>query len=229
VFGKKIKLGSEYFVKGTFSDDNTNASKVFVSVNDQQIGYFLIKNSYREGLDEVISSLKPGNELYLLSGDNDSELPALLPLFEDKNRLNFHQSPKEKLHFIENIKKKDNHHVMMIGDGLNDAGALKASDVGITIADDIYHFSPACDGILEAKRFAWLARFISYTKTSMKIVIVSFIISFIYNVVGIYFAVNGYLSPIIAAILMPLSSVTVVAFVTISTSLAAKRAKFDTR
>ena len=110
----------------------------------------------------------------------------------------------------------------MIGDGLNDAGALNASDVGISIADDIYQFSPACDAILESGRFADLVRFIRFSAISLNIVKTSYLISIFYNIVGLSFAVQGLLSPVIAAILMPLSSVTVVAFVTFTTRIAAR-------
>jgi len=225
--GKSIRIGSEKFVTGSVNEDNTYSTKVYFSVNETQKGYFLIRNSYREGLDEVISVLQTDNDLHLLSGDNNSELANLLPLFGDRSKLKFRQSPSDKLEYVERLKD-NNRHVMMIGDGLNDAGALAKSDIGITIADDIYHFSPACDAILEAKKFSWLAKFIHYTKKSMTIVKVSFVISFLYNIVGIYFAVNGYLTPIIAAILMPLSSVSVVAFVTIATSIAARKSGFVT-
>jgi Cu+-exporting ATPase len=115
--------------------------------------------------------------------------------------------------FVKKLKKEGK-KVLMVGDGLNDAGALMQSDVGLTIADDIYSFSPACDGIIESSKFGIIDQFIDYTKTSLRIVKISFVISFIYNVAGIYFAVQGTLSPLIAAILMPLSSISVVAFAT---------------
>jgi Cu+-exporting ATPase len=115
--------------------------------------------------------------------------------------------------FVKKLKKEGK-KVLMVGDGLNDAGALMQSDVGLTIADDIYSFSPACDGIIESSKFSMIDRFINYTQTSLNIVKISFVISFLYNVVGIYFAVQGTLSPLIAAILMPLSSISVVAFAT---------------
>jgi len=136
--------------------------------------------------------------------------------------LNFKQSPSDKHNYVEHLKSEGK-VVLMIGDGLNDAGALKESDVGITIADNIYHFSPACDAILDANRFDNIAKYIRFTKISMNIVKVSFAISFLYNIVGISFAAMGLLTPIISAILMPLSSVSVVAFVTLATILMARK------
>jgi Cu+-exporting ATPase len=111
----------------------------------------------------------------------------------------------------------------MIGDGLNDAGALKQSDVGISIAENINNFSPACDGILESGNFNKLKKFISFAKTSKKVIIISFILSFLYNVIGLGFAVQGLLSPLVAAILMPLSSISVVIFTTTATNFLAKK------
>lgn len=220
--GTIIKVGSEKFITGQIAESKTYSTRVFVSINLVQKGFFTIKNKYREGLDKVIHELQKNYELHLLSGDNNSELPNLLPLFNEKEKLNFKQSPSDKLKYIEKLKEA-HRFVLMIGDGLNDAGALTESNVGITIADDIYHFSPACDAILESSRFSQLSRFIKFTKTSMRVVYWSFGISFLYNIVGITFAAMGYLTPIFSAILMPLSSVSVVVFVTIAINLLAKK------
>ena len=111
----------------------------------------------------------------------------------------------------------------MIGDGLNDAGALMKSDVGISISEDINNFSPACDGVLDAKSFKYLKDFINFSYTSKKIIIISFIISFLYNLIGISIAVQGALSPVISAILMPISSISIVVFTTFATNIMAKK------
>jgi Cu+-exporting ATPase len=111
----------------------------------------------------------------------------------------------------------------MVGDGLNDAGALKESLVGITIADNVYHFSPACDAIQDADQFSNLPWFLHFSSQAKKVVYAGFTLSFIYNIIGISFAASGMLTPLISAILMPLSSVSVVAFATLTTSYLARR------
>ncbi len=212
VNGKRINLGSKKFVTGK-DDVDVDSTNVYVFIDQHIKGYFKIENRYREGLKQVIDNLKNSYQLFLLSGDNEAEKKNLTPIFGSDTQLFFNQSPTDKMAFVKKLKK-EGRKVLMVGDGLNDAGALMHSDVGLTIAGDIYSFSPACDGIIESSKFSMIDRFINYTQTSLNIVKISFVISFLYNVVGIYFAVQGTLSPLIAAILMPLSSISVVAFAT---------------
>jgi len=221
VDGLEIKLGSAEYVTCNKHVSEAFASEVFVSVDGSCKAHFVVDSKYRSGMEEVIDSLKQDYELHVISGDNDAEKSRLARIFGGDQHLHFNQSPKDKLEYIQKLKNEP-HHVLMIGDGLNDAGALNASDVGISIADDIYQFSPACDAILESGRFADLVKFIHFSKTSLNIVKISYAISILYNIIGLSFAVQGLLSPIIAAILMPLSSVTVVAFVTFATRIAAR-------
>ncbi len=218
VNGLRVNIGSKKFVTGK-NETDTDSTNVYVFIGESVLGFFKIENIYREGLQEVIKNFNRKNKLYLLSGDNESERKNLEPVFGKDAQLLFNQSPTDKRDFIKKLKENKNNHVLMIGDGLNDAGALMESDVGLTVADDIFSFSPACEGIIESSKFDRLYEFINFTKTSMSIVKISFGISFIYNAIGLYFAVQGILSPIIAAILMPISSVSVVAFATFSISL----------
>ncbi len=224
IFGKvnslEIKIGSEEYVTGN-ETSNKKATVVYLSVNNNYRGYWEISNKYRDGFDSVIKNLKKNFDLYLLSGDNDSEKEVLEKHFA-KDKLIFNQKPQDKKDFIEKLQKQGK-TVLMTGDGLNDAGALMQSDVALTIADNVYHFSPAGDAILEASKFSKLSEFISFTKTSLKIVKVSFAISFLYNIIGISFAITGSLSPVIAAILMPISSISVVAFATFATRFIGRK------
>ncbi len=225
IYGKvgdiDIKIGSDEYVIDKEITDDKIASRVYLSINEQYKGYWNLSNKYRDGFEQIISKLKINFDLYLLSGDNDSE-KANLEKYFDTDKIIFNQKPQDKKDFIANLQKQGK-TVLMTGDGLNDAGALMQSDVALTIADNVYHFSPAGDAILEAAKFDKLYSFINFTKKAMNIVKLSFTISFIYNVIGIAFAVTGTLSPVIAAILMPISSVSVVAFATFVTRFVGRR------
>jgi len=214
-------LGSSAFVIGSEKNSfDSLSSTVFLSINNKIKGHFSFGNSYREGLSDVLEGFR-NYKLHLISGDNDAERKHLEGFFGESSALHFRQSPVDKLEFIRQLRSTGN-NVIMIGDGLNDAGALLKADVGITIADDIYHFSPACDAILRASEFSGLHRFVMFSKKSLKVVYASYGISFLYNLVGLSFAVQGALSPVIAAILMPLSSISVVTFASLSVNLLSK-------
>ncbi|HKJ80140.1 MAG TPA: heavy metal translocating P-type ATPase, partial [Prolixibacteraceae bacterium] len=220
----KILLGSNYFITGKKQNQPEQNTQVWLAINNQVKGHFTIENTYRRGLKKLINDLQKWYALHLISGDNAAEQKNLQSVFPENSNLNFNQLPTDKLNYVEKLQKQGE-TVLMIGDGLNDAGALNKSDVGIVIADDIYNFSPACDAILQSSNFEKLTRFIRFTNKSMNVVKISFAISFFYNLTGMFFAVQGILSPIVAAILMPLSSITVVAFSTFAIAVLAKRTK----
>ena len=228
ILGNKIKVGSIDFVSGVENNDpvfepkNNFGTRVYLSLNNKVIGYFNFSTEYRKGIKELLKNLSAEFSISLLSGDNDSEKDKLTEYFGKEAGLFFQRSPQSKLNFVKNLQDNGK-KILMVGDGLNDAGALAQSDVGIAVTEDTNNFSPACDAILEASNIDLLYNFINFSKISIKIILVSFIISFIYNLAGLSFAVMGLLSPIVAAILMPVSSISVVVFATISTNLLAKK------
>lgn len=223
IHGLRLNIGSRYFVSGEKKEDINLNTEVWVYLQDAVVGHFQLENEYRPGLRELILKLQKTHELHLLTGDNDAERANLIQFFGNDKRLHFNQSPTDKLNYIRKLQK-EGRKVLMIGDGLNDAGALNESNVGIVIADNVFNFSPACDAILQSKQFGKLEKFIQFTHRSMTIVKLGFLISFLYNIVGLSFAVQGNLTPIVAAILMPISSVSVVAFASFSIHLSAKQA-----
>jgi P-type Cu+ transporter len=224
VDGHRIMLGSRKFIAGSGSMDEGKISSVYLSIDNKNRGYFKMENHYRDGLTDVISGLSY-MQLHLLTGDNNSEEENLRTYFTDGTELHFNQDPVDKLEYIKQLKL-NGRNVIMIGDGLNDAGALLKADIGITIADDIYHFSPACDAILSSAKFSRLQDYLKFSGSALYIVYASYAISFLYNIIGLSFAIQGLLSPIVAAILMPLSSISVVTFASLSVSLLSKRKGF---
>jgi Cu+-exporting ATPase len=216
----ELKLGSAKFIGKTVGA-NMNETLVHYSENNEPVGYFILKNPYRSGVKRLINALSNYGQA-LISGDSDGQKTVLENLFANNTELLFNQKPEDKLEYIKSLQEKEK-HVLMFGDGLNDAGALKQSNLGISISEDVNAFSPACDGILDASSFDKIDNFLAFSKTSVAVIKWSFIFSFSYNLVGLYFAATNQLSPVVSAILMPLSSISIVAFVTLATNLLAKR------
>lgn len=221
VDGNFIRLGNGEFLG--LPTTGVRASQVNVEINREYRGYFTIKSEYRKNWKEVLQELQTNFRMALVSGDNDEENANLSPYFNEK-RLLFNQKPEDKLDFIKKEQEAGN-HVLMIGDGLNDAGALRQSNVGIALGEDVQAFSPACDAILDASQFSRLTDFLGFSKTALRIVKASFVLSLVYNFIGIGWAVSGKLSPVMAAIFMPLSSLSVVLFAVGMTYLFAKLKK----
>ena len=222
--GNKIKIGSHKFVvdhKIEVTNNFNNQTTVHVSFNDIYKGYFIFCNKYRQGMEQVFYSLADKHRLVVLSGDNEGEKSYLSSVLPIHTEFVFNQKPSDKLNYIKKLQENGN-KVLMIGDGLNDAGALAQSDVGLVISENINVFSPACDGILDAKRFSDITRFIQLSKKGKKVIKYSFVFSLCYNIIGLSYAISGHLVPVVAAILMPLSSISIVIFTTLYTHMLGK-------
>jgi Cu+-exporting ATPase len=223
VSSNRLRIGSADFIDRPLPvSQEEAASSVLIEINGIYRGHFNISNRYRQGIRKMIEELSSHFKIFLLSGDNETERPDLIQVFDGDQGLFFNQSPYDKLAFIKNLQMKSQ-KVMMIGDGLNDAGALRQSDIGISLSENINSFTPASDGIIDAGHFAYLPRYLKFSRISIKIILISFLISFFYNLAGLFFAVQGTLSPLIAAILMPASSLTVVLFTIGSTAIIGKK------
>jgi Cu+-exporting ATPase len=218
-----IKVGSYAFVASEATDKmNTNRktyvnqTTVHISANDTYKGCYIFYNEYREDMEIVFQSLAKDCQLTVLSGDNEGEKAYLKAILPEQTALVFNQQPADKLNYIKALQEKGR-KVLMVGDGLNDAGALAQSNVGLVISENVNVFSPACDGILDATRFKDIPRFIALSRKGKQIIKYAFVFSLCYNLIGLGFAITGHLSPVVAAILMPLSSISIVVFTTVYT------------
>lgn len=210
-----IKLGSASFVE--VEKKVVEGSLVYVKINNSIKGLFTLEQSWREGLSDVVNTFKSKSyDLHLISGDNERRAEALKLIFPSKSNLLFNQTPNDKLVKIDNWQKNGK-KVCMLGDGLNDAGALRKADLGIAVSDDINNFSPGCDAILDGDSFDKLPQFFAFSKDAVKVIKMSFMISIMYNIIGLSFAVQGTMSPLFAAILMPISTVTIISFTSLLT------------
>ncbi|WP_233900092.1 heavy metal translocating P-type ATPase [Tenacibaculum piscium] len=218
-----IKIGSSSFVNNTDEKINLDTS-VHISFDRIYKGKYVFKNAYRNGVKSLFSELEENYNLAVVSGDNEGEKKFLEDFLPKNTSFLFNQKPEDKLNYVEDLQNKGQ-SVIMIGDGLNDAGALAQSNVGISLSENINVFSPACDAILDASKFNEIGSYIKASKKAIKIIKYSFILSLCYNLIGLYFAVSGQLMPVIAAILMPLSSISIVLFTTIATNLVGKKIK----
>lgn len=216
-----FRIGAASFTKAKTADDSGSA--IHISINDKYRGSYQIKQQFRSNLENLFKNTAV-EHLSIVSGDGTQDKKAIQK-FAGKNVIyRFRQNPFDKIKYIESLQAKGA-KVLMMGDGLNDAGALIRSDAGIAVRNDTYMFTPKCDAILEGKRVTALGVLHRGMQKSIRLVYISFGFSLAYNTIGIGIAVTGGLSPIIAAILMPLSSVSVIAFASLSTSILYKQLK----
>lgn len=227
--GQIYRLGRREFVIGntartsqSISAEPNDLSGVHVSRDGKYLGRFSVTLPFREGLDLELTQLSKTHELAVLTGDSDRTKSELRKIFGPKTTLAFNQLPHDKRRFVD-LLKSDGKRVLMLGDGLNDSGALGSADVGLAVSEDTSAFAPACDGILHAGNLSQLSRYLSAAKSARRIVYVSFGISLLYNIIGLGFAASGHLSPLVSAVLMPVSSISVVGFGTSAAWMAARR------
>jgi P-type Cu+ transporter len=218
-----IQIGSANFVKNE-EERITYQTSVHIKIDDNYFGKYIFNNEYREGLRALFSDLSSRYELKILSGDNEGERETLEKIIPPNTELIFNQKPEQKLEFIKKLQQK-NKNVLMVGDGLNDAGALAQSNIGIAISENVNVFSPACDAILDASQFHKLNLFLTLSKKSITTIKMSFGLSILYNIIGLIYALTGNLEPLVAAIIMPLSTITIVSFVTLMSNYYSKNIK----
>ena len=221
-----IKMGNAQFVTphpAINTHEHAEGSVIYISINDVYKGCFMLNQHYRPGVFEAIKQLKNSiKNIHVLSGDNNREEENIRTHIGQEAVLEFEKTPQEKLNYIKNLQQQGK-KVIMLGDGLNDAGALQQSDVGIAVTDSSNYFTPACDAIISGDAMGNINKLFKLAKVGKKIVTLSFILSIGYNVIGLSFATKAMLSPLIAAILMPASSISIILLVTLLGNLYARK------
>lgn len=226
--GRIIKAGSAKFLQRENPSQISElvkdfpGNKVYIATDETVRGCFVVSSVIREGVKDMIADAELTNEVFLLSGDTAKQDLSLLKLFRDERKTHFGKTPFEKLEFVK-VLRKQGKTVLMVGDGLNDSGAVGAADVGVSVSEDVSGFTPAGDGILTGERVRDTAKFLRFTKDSMTIIKISFAVSAVYNLAGLSYAVIGQLTPLFAAVLMPLSSITVIVITSLGSLFFARK------
>lgn len=223
VFGGNVyKIGNIEWVKNGLTTTNeytrqqhshTSGTISYLAINDEILAQFVIYPQYRKDLAHTINQLKHQYPLFLISGDNAHEKQKLNAFFDD-DKMFFGQSPHQKQNFVATLAKNE-HKTMMLGDGLNDARALQQATVGIAITDQMAYFTPASDAIVEGASLEKLPFLLSFSKKCVEIIKSIFFLSLFYNAFVLTIALTGNLSPLILAILMPISSLSFIVLATL--------------
>jgi Cu+-exporting ATPase len=215
-----ILIGSAEFT-GVENEPVENKPVLYICINGN-VTAFYNTSVFRDDVPQIIPILRKKYKLSLLSGDSERQKKLLQDLFGLSCVLKFEQKPIDKLQHIEKLQSK-NERVLMLGDGLNDAGALQQSNVGITLTDNINNFTPSCDAILDAKKFNKFPALLKLAQSGKYIIYFSFFISVLYNIIGLSISMQAKMSPMVAAILMPVSTLTIVLITSGLGSIVAKR------
>ena len=212
VAGHLLKIGSAAFVGHHLElpGKKKNAA-AYLSYNGQIRGFLQTESQYRSGIASLLQQLQRRFRLIILSGDTNQELERLQDMVGFENEIHFQQTPQDKLDFVRQCQDAGE-RVVMVGDGLNDAGALQQADVGIAVAESSAMFHPASDALLVGEEVNKLDRYLQFTRNAVRVLYANLGLSLLYNLIGLWFAVQGKLSPLVCAILMPLSSISVILF-----------------
>ena len=187
-------------------------SPLLVSVDGRIVGLAAIGDSLRPEARQVLERLSLcGWKIHILSGDHPrivSQIAAQLGLAEE----NCHGgvSPEGKLKFVQECLAAGG-PVVMVGDGVNDAAALAAADVGIAVRGGAEASMQVADIFLANGSLTGIEEIILSSQRTLKIIRRNSVASLFYNFTSVSLAAIGWLHPLAAALLMPVSSLTVVA------------------
>ena len=193
-------------------------TQVHISRNDDHLGYFSMRSLSRDNIQPLLHELQSKYALTLVSGDNDRDSIFIKNLGLPQSNQHYNLLPEQKQQLIKQSQQGDQ-VVCMVGDGINDSLALEQSNVGIVVTDHLNNFNPSCDVILWGNHIQYLDDIFDYIRNLKWVIILAYSFSILYNIIGLFFAVQGKLSPIVSAILMPISSISVVLISLICTRL----------
>ncbi|MCP9482852.1 heavy metal translocating P-type ATPase [Shimia sp. CNT1-13L.2] len=202
--GKLVRLGRAAWV-GAQPLAQTSA---FLSMGEDTARAFTFSDALRDGAEESVRALlEDGKDVMLISGDSTGAVEALA------NRLGIQKwvaeaLPEDKAAKVQALSEQGK-HVLMVGDGLNDTAALAAAHVSISPASALDAARVASDIVLLGSDLSPIADALNTARKATKRIRENFQIATVYNVIAVPLAIAGLATPLIAALAMSSSSITV--------------------
>lgn len=219
VNGKKIKAGSlrmfgaekeNTFGSGAEKYLNEGSTVIYVGIDDVPAGYIVLSDTVRKESAQMIKSLHAlGIQTVLMTGDNENSAYAISGRL-GINEVHADCLPEDKLHYIDTYQQSGK-AVCMIGDGINDAPALKKADTGIAMGSAGSDIAvDAADIALVDDEVKELPHLFSLSKKMMKTIKINLTFSMCLNFLAIILAITGVLDPVVGALVHNAGSVLVI-------------------
>ncbi|QRF67364.1 heavy metal translocating P-type ATPase [Ponticoccus alexandrii] len=202
--GRRVRLGRAAWTGG----QPTEQTAAWLAVADEAPCAFLFSDRLREGAAEAVAALRAsGLRVLLMSGDTPAAVEALARRLEIPQWV-AEALPQDKSARVEALTR-EGAHVLMVGDGLNDTAALTAAHVSISPASALDAARVASDIVLLGQSLAPIPEALTTARKAVKRIRENFTVATWYNIIAVPLAVAGLCSPLIAALAMSASSITV--------------------
>ncbi len=196
------------FVQAVESSLAGGSTPILIAIDDRVVTVLRVSDPLKPDAASTLSDLKKlGWQVGILSGDH----PEIVARVASHVGIGTEQafgdlSPEQKLQIV---RSRDGNSVVMVGDGANDAAALAAADVGIAVRGGAEVSLQAAPVFVCSGKLAGITDLIAGSRRTMWLIGTAFAVSLGYNVIAVGLAISGQITPLVAALLMPISSVSV--------------------
>lgn len=216
--GRDVIVGAPAFVLARATDPHGFATRgsgaahtpVLVAVGGEVVARAAFRDAVRADAPAALAALRAqGWTLRLLSGDDPAVVASVGEQlgFAPEDRRGG-ASPEDKLAAVESLAGKGT--VVMVGDGVNDAAAIARATVGVGVKGGAEACLAAADVFLSTPGLTPLVALTQGATRTLGIIRLGILISILYNLLGVVLAFQGLINPLVAAVMMPTSSITVV-------------------
>jgi len=194
---------SDKNIKSSNDINEIITTKIIINKDGEAISAIFLGDSLKEDAKFVINLLnEKGFKLHIVSGDNKNNVKqTALKLGIAERDIYWEQTPEEKAQIVKNAE-----HSMMIGDGLNDTSAFSSSDVGVSVQGSVEESLKVSDAYILNNNLFNIVDLLEHGDITKRSIKRNTFFSVAYNIIAGTLALFGYINPLAAAVLMPLSS-----------------------